>query len=321
MFSSDEEDDREGQKLLRMLMTSSTNPVSEKVRNVNDFETEMEAELDKRAMEVEARGGVVHQERSLSRSSSTSSLNRQSPSPCPSPKPGSSKRVRFSDSSASATSAKLVKYSSVQGISSREPPRALKDKPEEQKKQYDGIYFDSDESEGEDELEKEIRKNKRNMKTDEDLFYDPESDARDQEWVDEHRRKDYNQSNETSFGSGSNPLPTSDAVLNCPACFTVLCLDCQRHEIYKSQYRAMFVTNCVISKDVTLNVPLKKEKKKYWKRKSKQAEAGSDDVNNPGHLPGGDSFNPVKCKVCKTEVAVYDTDEVYHFFNVLASHA
>ena len=29
----------------------------------------------------------------------------------------------------------------------------------------------------------------------------------------------------------------SDAVLNCPACFTVVCLDCQRHELYKTQYR------------------------------------------------------------------------------------
>lgn len=29
----------------------------------------------------------------------------------------------------------------------------------------------------------------------------------------------------------------------------------------------------------------------------------------------------VKCDVCCTQVAVYDQDEVYHFFNVLASHS
>jgi hypothetical protein len=31
----------------------------------------------------------------------------------------------------------------------------------------------------------------------------------------------------------------SDAVLSCPCCFTPLCYDCQRHDVYLSQYRAM----------------------------------------------------------------------------------
>lgn len=34
-----------------------------------------------------------------------------------------------------------------------------------------------------------------------------------------------------------------------------------------------------------------------------------------------DLFYPVICCVCKTEVAVYDSEEVYHFFNTLASYA
>jgi len=34
-----------------------------------------------------------------------------------------------------------------------------------------------------------------------------------------------------------------------------------------------------------------------------------------------DLFHPVMCQVCKTEVGVYDSDEVYHFFNVLSSYA
>ena len=32
-------------------------------------------------------------------------------------------------------------------------------------------------------------------------------------------------------------------------------------------------------------------------------------------------FYPVKCSVCTSEVGVYDDDEVYHFFNVLASYS
>jgi hypothetical protein len=35
----------------------------------------------------------------------------------------------------------------------------------------------------------------------------------------------------------------SDAVLNCPACFSVLCIDCQRHETYKHQVKKLHVEN------------------------------------------------------------------------------
>ena len=28
----------------------------------------------------------------------------------------------------------------------------------------------------------------------------------------------------------------------------------------------------------------------------------------------------VKCNVCDTEVGVFDSDEIVHFFNVIASH-
>jgi len=35
----------------------------------------------------------------------------------------------------------------------------------------------------------------------------------------------------------------SDAVLSCPCCLNVVCMDCQAHEKYTNQYRAMFVMN------------------------------------------------------------------------------
>jgi hypothetical protein len=36
---------------------------------------------------------------------------------------------------------------------------------------------------------------------------------------------------------------TSDAILSCPRCFTTVCMDCQQHERYANQFRAMFVMN------------------------------------------------------------------------------
>ncbi|CAG7719937.1 unnamed protein product [Allacma fusca] len=314
-LDSDEEEERDDVRLLKMLFTKSTNPVPKKVRDVDDFEAEMEAELDKRALEIETQGGLPHQ-KSLSRSSSTSSLNRKSPTPCSSPKPGSSKRVRFAPDLKAITSSQPESSSGISkdvdkmdtGSVQNSSGKSIEECKFTTPKAYDPIYFDSDEEEGEDEEAKKAKKSKRSVLSNDDLFYDPESDSRDQAWIDDHRRtySDPN-SKQKSNTSGINPLPNSDAVLNCPACFTLLCLDCQRHEYYLSQYRAMFVMNCVIAKDVTLKVPLKESK---WKgRRRRKHSESNDPESNPGNLSSGDEFNPVRCKVCTTQVAVYDTQE------------
>merc|ERR1711915_1082133 len=100
---------------------------------------------------------------------------------------------------------------------------------------------------------------------------------------------------------GVPPLPTSDAVLNCPACFTVLCLDCQRHSVYRTQYRAMFVVNCSVVSSEKLRFPLKRKGGK-GRKKVMLAEDPSEE------------FHHVQCDSCKTEVAMYDQAEVYPFF-------
>jgi len=140
-----------------------------------------------------------------------------------------------------------------------------------------------------------------------DLFYDPDMDDDDERWVDAKRRS-YIFPSDKKGNKKSNlkPLPNSDAVLNCPACLSLLCLDCQRHDVYKSQYRAMFVSNCTVIMNETLKYPTKK------KRPKKQVEVVA--------VPKDDVYNPVRCSICNTEVAVYDADEIYHFFNVLASY-
>jgi hypothetical protein len=83
----------------------------------------------------------------------------------------------------------------------------------------------------------------------------------------------------------------TDAVLSCPLCFTTLSLLCQQHERYHTQFRAVFVRNCVLSEKEQLR------------------------------SVDGEVFAPVLCRSCRTEVGVRDADEVVHFHNVIASQS
>ena len=167
-----------------------------------------------------------------------------------------------------------------------------------------------------------------------ELFYDPDADELDQIWVDSHRKRCFPNSppasTSTDLGSSIEEeehkkklksaaqlkKEKSDATLNCPCCLTLLCLDCQRHEIYKTQYRAMFVHNCHV--DFTKKM-LRKNKilcQKQYKR-SKKFQFDNKDTSNSSIT---DVYYPVQCTSCNTNVAVFDTDGVFHFFSVIASH-
>ncbi|KAL5703474.1 hypothetical protein ACHQM5_028563 [Ranunculus cassubicifolius] len=124
-------------------------------------------------------------------------------------------------------------------------------------------------------------------------FYDPDLDSKDEEWV-QNRRK----------------ASTTDAVLSCPACFTTLCLECQRHEQFLTQYRAVFVVNCQIKQQKNSGVVVVNQTSKR-KRKNGSQSVDKQDEN----------LKCVCCEVCSTEVGVVDEDEVYHFFNVIPSEA
>merc|ERR1712136_55625 len=67
---------------------------------------------------------------------------------------------------------------------------------------------------------------------------------------------------DSGISNGSPTKIKSDAVLNCPACLSTVCVDCQRHETYKTQYRAMFVLNCVVMHDQLLRYEKKNISKK-----------------------------------------------------------
>uniref|UniRef100_A0A8C4QGH6 E2f-associated phosphoprotein n=1 Tax=Eptatretus burgeri TaxID=7764 RepID=A0A8C4QGH6_EPTBU len=174
-----------------------------------------------------------------------------------------------------------------------------------EEKFYDDVYF---ETSSEEEKAKKSRAERRVL-TNEELMYDPDMDDADQAWVDAQRHRF------TCRGVGlglSKPLaPVSDAILNCPACMSTLCLDCQRHELYSSQYRAMFVLNCTVVRSEILRY-------KPSVRKSRRRRRGI--VGDTNNTPEDELYYPVRCTECHTEVAVFDKDEIYHFFNVIASH-
>ncbi len=181
--------------------------------------------------------------------------------------------------------------------------------------------------------------------TNDELLYDPNIDDENQRWVDKQRQKYRNQqtknqphdkttgtdpcshNNDGNASSSSSvpKQPKSDAILNCPACLTTLCLDCQRHELYHNQYRAMFVLNCTIIRSEHLKYPVPK-KARWWKgnrgkRRHDEVGEGSSMGETRETQNSQELYNPVKCSVCNTEVAVFDEDEVFHFFNVLTSTA
>ncbi|XP_007566329.1 E2F-associated phosphoprotein [Poecilia formosa] len=185
---------------------------------------------------------------------------------------------------------------------------------------YDKVYFDSD-SEDDDTpgSSTDRRRRQRIVPSNDELLYDPDEDDRDQAWVDARRyngRKHQSTASRSQAGQ-NHRLPSSDAVLNCPACMTTLCLDCQRHEKYRTQYRAMFVMNCTVKTDEVLRYKMQQEKKPRKRRRGQTAEAASP---RPAGMDSDEIYHPVKCSECSTEVAVFDKDEVYHFFNILASH-
>lgn len=133
---------------------------------------------------------------------------------------------------------------------------------------------------------------------------------------------------------------SSDAVLSCPCCFQIVCMDCQRHENYSNQFRAMFVMNIGVSWDKhvtpegsskpssngrsTTSNNLGSVYNEYHGPKnnsSNQQEYHQEQQQQPVSIQDGqETYYSVHCNNCYTEVAALDmTDEVYHFFGCLVS--
>lgn len=107
-------------------------------------------------------------------------------------------------------------------------------------------------------------------------------------------------------------LKCNDTSLLCPF----------RHEKYRTQYRAMFVMNCTVKREEVLRYKNQQEKNRRnrKRRRGQQTETPADETPAAMGMDADEVYHPVQCSECSTEVAVFDKDEVYHFFNILASH-
>jgi hypothetical protein len=135
----------------------------------------------------------------------------------------------------------------------------------------------------------------------------------------------------TATATASTDATTSDAttiartILSCPCCFHTLCRDCQRHERYVDQYRAMFVMDVVVvhwDQRLVYN-----ELRQGLVTTTTTTTLAETTTTTIAGVVGGDRdddhdyyYYAVACGNCDTTVAALDrTDEVYHFFGCLAS--
>lgn len=93
----------------------------------------------------------------------------------------------------------------------------------------------------------------------------------------------------------------SDALLSCPGCFTTVCIECQQHALYHTQYRAVFAQHVVVDR----SHPVTTQQRGRSAKRARPSEV---------HWK-------VLCEVCDTELGAMDEEEVYHFYHVFPSNA
>jgi len=137
---------------------------------------------------------------------------------------------------------------------------------------------------------------------------------------------------------------TSDAILSCPRCFNIVCMDCQQHEKYAGQFRAMFVMNIGVdwNKKIIYDEQVGELKlaassggASRVENDTAMQEGDNSAVDGPDKIPhdnssleqnttikqeNGELYYSVHCSYCQYEVAALDMkDEIYHFFGCLPS--
>lgn len=156
-----------------------------------------------------------------------------------------------------------------------------------------------------------------------DELYDVNADEEDEAYVYSHLRSGVEESvriqqpNSTQIQDLKVLKPrNSDAILSCPCCFLIVCMDCQRHERYTNQFRAMFVMNIAVKWDHRLV---------YDDRQKMLIEYKKSSVNHSTttHESGKQKeevYYTVCCANCTTTVAALDMEnQVYHFYGCLAT--
>ena len=143
----------------------------------------------------------------------------------------------------------------------------------------------------------------------------------------------------------------SDGILSCPCCFQIVCMDCQKHEKYTNQFRAMFVMNIGVDWNVLVSpdhiggsnsgtcnrenadddedpnvnpIDNKRQRKNQipTDKEHNAIEEVSAEGNNTkkNEESNNEMYYSVYCHSCRTQVAALDMkDEVYHFFGCIVS--
>jgi hypothetical protein len=153
-----------------------------------------------------------------------------------------------------------------------------------------------------------------------DELFDAQLDDNDEAYVYKHLRSGVQETVTVKRDTERQEIKVfkprnSDAVLSCPCCFQIVCMDCQRHDRYPNQYRAMFVMGITVRWDQRL----------VYDDKNKglvQYDTGGGSTNHTSTIPASDSavYYTVCCANCQTTVAALDMEEeVYHFYGCLAS--
>eukprot|EP00980_Cylindrotheca_fusiformis_P009338 scaffold2047_cov129-Cylindrotheca_fusiformis.AAC.17 len=157
-----------------------------------------------------------------------------------------------------------------------------------------------------------------------DGLYDSNKDEEDAAYVYRHMRSGVKETiSVVQGGKGKKSTKRisvykprySDAQLQCPCCFQLVCMDCQRHERYLNQYRAMFVMGIVV--DWYTKLIYDDSQQTLVVKPNKSASMPSTDELTK-HVDG--EYFAVLCGNCRTQVAVLDMkEEVYHFHGCLES--
>jgi hypothetical protein len=153
-----------------------------------------------------------------------------------------------------------------------------------------------------------------------DDLYDENADDEDEAYVYSHLRSGVEESvriqqpNSTQIQDLKVLKPrNSDAILSCPCCFLIVCMDCQRHERYPNQFRAMFVMNIAVKWDRRL---VYDERQNMLIEYNAKGNATTQKSSNEKE----EFYYTVCCSNCTTTVAALDMeDEVYHFYGCLST--
>ena len=201
--------------------------------------------------------------------------------------------------------------------------------------------FDMEDDDGENNFFANLEK---------DHLYDENADKEDEAFVQQHLRQGVTPSlHDQSTARSPDQSGTSnterqnitksktDTVLSCPCCFLTVCMDCQQHERYPNQYRAMFVMNIIVRWDLVLAYDRRQKLLVPYQQPTTAASSSNQETSNVSIIPQRDrDLNPMQsndtittedeiyytvcCANCNTQVASLDMrDEVYHFSGCLVS--